>query len=172
VVISLELIEHLPEPVAFLRDTRRLLHDGGSMLITTPNRDASPARELWDTDLPPVHLTWFGRRSILELGSQAGCEVAFLDGPGDPILPSANPRCGAWPPLLTAAGAPSRVVRQVRGLSWRMRHRASRALASAGRSPYRTLPALTPEAGTPRTLGVVFRPRVSVTHEPSRATAG
>lgn len=152
-VIALELIEHVPDPVGFLRDAKGLLTDGGAIVVTTPNRDASPADAIWDTDLPPVHLLWFGRRAITEVGRLAGCDVTLLDAPYRTAAPR---RTGTWEPLLTADGRPSKAVRRVRGLTWRLRNRAGRALL-ASRSPFRALPART-EAPAP-TLGVAFRPQ-------------
>jgi SAM-dependent methyltransferase len=157
-VIALELIEHVPDPVGFLRDAKGLLRDGGTIVMTTPNRDASPADAIWDTDLPPVHLLWFGQKAITEVARMAGCDVAFLDAPHHAEGPK---RAGTWEPLLTADGRPSKAVRRVRGLPWRLRNRAGRALLTGG-SPFRALPARA-EAPAP-TLGVAFRPQ--------RVTAG
>ncbi|GIJ66543.1 class I SAM-dependent methyltransferase [Virgisporangium ochraceum] len=153
-VIALELIEHVPDPVGFLHGTTKLLRDGGSIVVTTPNRDASPTDAIWDTDLPPVHLHWFGARAITEVGRRAGCDVTLLD-PSHRPSPAPVSRTGTWEPLLTADGSPSRAVRRVRGLRWRLRNRAGRALA--GPSPFRALPART--AAPASTLGVAFRPQ-------------
>jgi SAM-dependent methyltransferase len=153
-VIALELIEHVPDPVGFLHDTTKLLRAGGSVVVTTPNRDAAPADAIWDTDLPPVHLHWFGARAITEVGRRAGCDVTILDASGRPDRAPTG-RTGTWEPLLTADGRPSRAVRRVRGLRWRLRNRAGRALA--GPSPFRALPTRTPSPAP--TLGVAFRPQ-------------
>ena len=53
--ILLETIEHVPAPAAFLSAVTDLLAPGGSLLVTTPNRDAHPRDAHWRTDLPPVH---------------------------------------------------------------------------------------------------------------------
>jgi SAM-dependent methyltransferase len=151
-VIALEIIEHVPDPVGFLRDAVKLVKDGGAVVATTPNRDASPAGAIWDTDLPPVHLLWFGAKAITEAGRRAGCDVTFLD---TEYRAAASHRVGTWEPLLTADGEPSQAVRRVRGLGWRLRTRAGKALA--GRSPFRALPARD-QAPAP-TLGVAFRPQ-------------
>lgn len=149
-VIALEIIEHVPDPVGFLTDATALTRPGGSVVVTTPNRDASPADAIWDTDLPPVHLLWFGAAAIRAVAERAGCDVAFLDAPR---FPKARPR--TWKPLLTADGEPSSAVRQVRGFGWRLRSRAS-TLLQPDRSPFRSLPE--PITGHAAILGVEFRP--------------
>jgi 2-polyprenyl-3-methyl-5-hydroxy-6-metoxy-1,4-benzoquinol methylase len=82
VVVSFSVVEHLEDPVAFLREARALLKPGGMMVLSTPNlRD-------WLLELLPeaygsffyrtVH-TWYFDRASLEALSRAagfaGCEV-------------------------------------------------------------------------------------------------
>jgi hypothetical protein len=150
----------VPDPVGFLRQAAGLLREseGGTVVATTPNRDASPADAIWDTDLPPVHLLWFGETAIREVARQASCEVTVLQAESGTTR---APR--TWKPLLTADGEPSAAVRRARGFGWRLRNRVGQ-FANRGRSPFRALP----EAPTHKaqTLGVAFRP------QPVSATAG
>jgi SAM-dependent methyltransferase len=67
VIVGLEIIEHLPDPRAFVAALRRWLNPGGSLVISTPNRDACSPDLRWATDLPPVHLHWFTERGALAL---------------------------------------------------------------------------------------------------------
>ena len=122
------------------------------VVATTPNRDASPADAIWDTDLPPVHLLWFGSTAIREVARRAGCDVTFLDAPGGRKAPART-----WQPLLTADGRPSAAVRRVRGLSWRAGNRISRFLNSSLQAPFRVLPQFDPHHAP--ILGVAFRPQ-------------
>ena len=43
-VTSVEVIEHVENPIGFLRNVRRLLKPGGVAVLTTPNVDSTPAR--------------------------------------------------------------------------------------------------------------------------------
>lgn len=150
-VLALEIIEHVPDPVRFLHDATKLLRDGGTVVATTPNRDASPADAIWDTDLPPVHLLWFGETAVTELARRAGCAATFLEAPA-----YQKPPARTWKPLLTADGRPSAAVRRARGFGWRLRNRVS-MFAQGGASPFRALPE-SPTHKAP-TLGIEFRPR-------------
>jgi len=97
VVIMTELIEHIPNLLDFTRAALRLLKPGGELVLTTPNRSASPPDALWDTDLPPVHLWWLSERSLLQIGERLGMSVRFIDfsefnrthdcpAPGTPVV--------------------------------------------------------------------------------------
>jgi SAM-dependent methyltransferase len=78
-VILLETIEHVPDPVGFLAAAAKLAKPDGRMLVTTPNRDSHPTAAIWRTDLAPVHLYWFTERTMSRLAEQAGFAVEFVD---------------------------------------------------------------------------------------------
>jgi len=78
-VIMTELIEHIPNLMDFVAAAVRLLKPGGQLVLTTPNRLASPPDALWDTDLPPVHLWWLSEHSVLQIGERLGMGVRFVD---------------------------------------------------------------------------------------------
>jgi SAM-dependent methyltransferase len=163
-VIALELIEHVAAPVRVLAAAVASLGPDGRVLMTTPNRDASPAHAVWDTDLPPVHLLWFGMRAMRELAARANCDVTFpavAATVADALRP-AQLRQGTWPPLLTASGELSVPVRRIQSVPWRARRRAARALARVSvvvdRSPFREIPDLRRDP-LPSTLAACFTPR-------------
>jgi SAM-dependent methyltransferase len=80
VVIMVEVIEHLEDPIAFLAHAKKLLNPGGYLLCTTPNRSfGGHPQKLWETDLPPVHLWWFTEEGVRELGNEIGMLAEFVD---------------------------------------------------------------------------------------------
>ena len=76
VAVSFSVVEHLPDPLGFLRDLRRLVKPGGRLVVSTPNR-----RD-WLLDLLPddygrffyraVHLWYFDTDALGNLLRAAG----------------------------------------------------------------------------------------------------
>ena len=77
--ILLETIEHVADPKAFLAAVTRFLTPNGSLLVTTPNRDAHPHDAQWRTDLPPVHLFWMTEAAVTEVASEIGYTAELVD---------------------------------------------------------------------------------------------
>ena len=77
-IIMNQLIEHLPDVHGFIAAAVALLSPGGELLITTPNKSAYPDAK-WETDLPPVHLWWFGEEAMSLLAERHDCTVTFID---------------------------------------------------------------------------------------------
>lgn len=78
-VIMAELLEHVPDPIAFLQMAAKLLRPGGRLVITTPNKSCSPPWMLWETEAPPVHLWWFSETSMQLLAEKLGLGIDFVD---------------------------------------------------------------------------------------------
>lgn len=77
--LSIQVIEHLAAPVAFLSEIRQLLAPGGRLLISTPNRDDILMRLLPD-DFPAffyrsVHRWYFDAAALATCARRAGFEV-------------------------------------------------------------------------------------------------
>lgn len=84
-----EIIEHVPEPLAVLRDSLRLLGPRGIVVISTPNRTGRP-RAPEALDRPPHHLTRWTPQTLAVLLDRAGLELIELGlSPGRVGLTSA-----------------------------------------------------------------------------------
>jgi SAM-dependent methyltransferase len=161
-VVALELIEHVPDPVSLVRQALSMLVAGGALLLTTPDRDACRPGEVWASDAPPVHLFWLGRQALQVVADNC---AAAIDFPRPRPLSSSGPvppvnEC--WPPVLTAAGDVTPLVSRSVGLAARLRLHASALLRrlSAAAAPPRTRTIEPVVAGAPRpgaTLAAVLR---------------
>ena len=78
-IILSEVIEHLPDPISFISELMDYLQPGGSIIVTTPNKDCCPPGVIWDTDLPPVHLWWFTAKGLEMIGDKLSCRVEFVN---------------------------------------------------------------------------------------------
>ena len=69
-----DVLEHVPEPVEFMRLCGTLLKPGGRLFVNVPDLDSLEARVLgkrWPL-LLAEHLNYFNRRSLLICGEKAG----------------------------------------------------------------------------------------------------
>lgn len=79
-VVSIQVIEHVSDPVGFLRDIRPLLKRDGTLLITTPNRNdilgsLNPVRFL-EFFYRSAHRWYFDADSLADCAQRAGYRVA------------------------------------------------------------------------------------------------
>lgn len=89
VICFWDVIEHVGDPLAFLREAGRVLKAGGLVALSCPNFGSVPARlfrSRWWTLRPEQHLWHFTRSSLEETVREAGFHpVAFRS---DPLSPS------------------------------------------------------------------------------------
>jgi SAM-dependent methyltransferase len=84
VVVMLDVIEHLPDPVASLEAAADKLQPGGLILITTGDFSSLFAKmsgRQWRLMTPPQHLWFFTPQSLRALGQRLGLELIHLDHP-------------------------------------------------------------------------------------------
>ena len=72
------VIEHVPDPIGLLVEVRRVLKQGGRMVVVTPNSESYGHREFkehWYGLDAPRHLQIFSTRTLSETGRRAGFRV-------------------------------------------------------------------------------------------------
>lgn len=75
VVTAFEVLEHVPDPVDFLRTAKGVLRPGGELFCTVPNGESAEVMAGAGRDvLPPVHLHFFSRAALRAAGERAGLE--------------------------------------------------------------------------------------------------
>ena len=72
-VISLQVLEHIWDPMGFLRELRRVGRPGGEVVLTTPNRVTfSPGLGRGERPTNPFHIEEYDAAQVSEMMTQAG----------------------------------------------------------------------------------------------------
>jgi len=144
VVLTSEVIEHVPDPNRFVRDVASILEPRGTAIFTTPNaaavRRERPVSDLLRILSPGFHLVLFTARSLRVLLERAGFAHVEVEEEADHLRAYASripldlaravsPYDGPYRAYLTARGDDERLDVDVRiGL----KYRHFRTLVSAG----------------------------------------
>lgn len=78
VIILTELIEHLENPIDFLKTSLNLLNKNGKIIITTPNRSIANSDIVWLTESPPIHHWWYSEKSIAYMAKKLNLKLEFV----------------------------------------------------------------------------------------------
>jgi 2-polyprenyl-3-methyl-5-hydroxy-6-metoxy-1,4-benzoquinol methylase len=84
-ILSLDVVEHLRDPVATLSELRGRTADGGWLMLGTPNFASLKARLLggrWEQYRNPTHLHFFTARSLASQLRRAGFRTVEVWRPG------------------------------------------------------------------------------------------
>ncbi|WP_447918140.1 class I SAM-dependent methyltransferase [Achromobacter aegrifaciens] len=84
VVVLLDVIEHLPDPVASIEAAASTLKAGGLLLMTTGDFSSVVAKitgSNWRLMTPPQHLWFFTPKSLEALCDRMGLDLVHLDHP-------------------------------------------------------------------------------------------
>lgn len=141
-VVASHTIEHLDDPVAFLRETHRILIPGGGLLLWLPNSDSDAARILgkyWIGYDAPRHLTVFTVSTVRRALQQNGFRLLEVEHEAVGLewawalrlwARTKYPRAEVWlarlHPLLIVAATPVSYVSARRKRSGRIRIAAIR----------------------------------------------
>jgi 2-polyprenyl-3-methyl-5-hydroxy-6-metoxy-1,4-benzoquinol methylase len=79
VILLTEVIEHVDEPLTFMKALAKLLKTDGCIILTTPNKSFYPKEAVWSSANPPMHLWWFSEDSMQYIAKQLNLTVEFLD---------------------------------------------------------------------------------------------
>ena len=78
-MILTEVIEHVENPIEFLKAIEVLLKNNGNIIMTTPNKSIVPLDVVWSSELPPIHHWWFSEDSIKYMANHLNLQYSFID---------------------------------------------------------------------------------------------
>jgi 2-polyprenyl-3-methyl-5-hydroxy-6-metoxy-1,4-benzoquinol methylase len=119
IVTLFHVLEHLPDPVRYLRSIRRLLQDTGQLIVQVPNSDSLQARLLgkrWYGLDCPRHIHNFSAYALLHLLGKAGYRVKAVRHFS--LRDNAAALVSSLFPRLDPMSRRTRNVREGKALSW------------------------------------------------------
>ncbi len=89
IITLFDVLEHIPEPIPFMRSVDRLLNPGGSVLIFTPNFDSFSVRVMREHSSivdPTEHVVLYTRDSLHYLAALMGYSVVYEETRGMDVV--------------------------------------------------------------------------------------
>ena len=83
-VVSFDVLEHISDPLAILKEVSNLLSTGGIFVFTVPTNESFRAKlekyniKKWRMMIPLSHLHFFSKASIRELAQQSGLSISQI----------------------------------------------------------------------------------------------
>jgi SAM-dependent methyltransferase len=80
VVFSSHTIEHVEQPLQFVRDIKRVLRPGGALVTILPTQFTAPSYVFfrkWTGEVPPRHVSYFSKRTFEAMLQRAGFSVIY-----------------------------------------------------------------------------------------------
>ncbi|MEO5346970.1 MAG: class I SAM-dependent methyltransferase [Magnetococcus sp. YQC-9] len=83
--VCFEVLEHVFDPLSFIRTLAELTRPGGYVFVSTLGVDGFDIQILWERSnsiFPPHHINFLSRRGFRQLFERAGLEIVSLTTPG------------------------------------------------------------------------------------------
>lgn len=76
VIVTFQVLEHVEDPVSYLRSALSLLNENGKLILSTPNDDFMPHKNYEDAfNFPPHHVGHYNEHTFKNIGNVMGFDI-------------------------------------------------------------------------------------------------